>query len=176
MRPAHSSRRRQALGVVPVLVFTALLTACGDDSSGGDIVEPPPQPAPVASVTVTAPATTIEVGQTVQLVATAFDAAGVTLQNRAFDWAPSNPTLATVFASGLVTGVAPGEVQISATSEGVTGTIGMTITPVPQPPPTPTGPPGLQEIANGLDFPLSLTSPPGDGRLFVVERGGTIRV
>ena len=150
--------------------------ACGDGRSGGDIVEPPPQPAPVASVTVTAPATTIQVGQTVQLVATAFDADGATLQNRPFDWVPSNPTLATVFASGLVTGVAPGEVQISATSEGVTGTIAITITPVPQPPPPPTGPPGLQEIASGLDFPLHLSSPPGDERLFVLEKGGAIRV
>jgi glucose/arabinose dehydrogenase len=35
---------------------------------------------------------------------------------------------------------------------------------------------GLQQVASGLDFPLSLTSPPGDDRLFVVEKGGAIRV
>ncbi|HVD33640.1 MAG TPA: PQQ-dependent sugar dehydrogenase, partial [Gemmatimonadales bacterium] len=34
----------------------------------------------------------------------------------------------------------------------------------------------LQQIASGLDFPLYLTSPPGDDRLFVVEKGGAIRV
>ncbi|HYC32471.1 MAG TPA: PQQ-dependent sugar dehydrogenase [Gemmatimonadales bacterium] len=35
---------------------------------------------------------------------------------------------------------------------------------------------GLQEVAGGLAFPLYLTSPPGDGRLFIVEKGGRIRV
>jgi uncharacterized protein YjdB len=103
---------------------------CGDDDRGNN-QEPPPPPAPVASVAITAPTSTIQVGQTLQLTATAYDADGATLENRAFDWAPSNPTIATVFASGFVTGVAPGEVQISATSEGVTGTIAITIVPAP---------------------------------------------
>jgi glucose/arabinose dehydrogenase len=35
----------------------------------------------------------------------------------------------------------------------------------------------LREVATGLDFPLFLTAPPGDGtRLFVVEKTGRIRV
>ena len=35
----------------------------------------------------------------------------------------------------------------------------------------------LELVANGLDQPLYLTSPPGDSdRLFVVERGGTVRI
>lgn len=34
----------------------------------------------------------------------------------------------------------------------------------------------LEEIATGLDQPLWLTAPPGDERLFVVERGGVIRI
>ena len=37
-------------------------------------------------------------------------------------------------------------------------------------------PVALQQVASGLAFPLYLTAPPGDPRLFVVERGGTIRV
>jgi glucose/arabinose dehydrogenase len=46
---------------------------------------------------------------------------------------------------------------------------------------TPTFPDGtvhvtLQEVASGLAFPLYLTAPPGDSRLFIVERGGAIRV
>jgi glucose/arabinose dehydrogenase len=36
---------------------------------------------------------------------------------------------------------------------------------------------GLAEVASGLNFPLYLTSPPGDTeRLFIVEKGGTIRI
>ncbi len=44
-------------------------------------------------------------------------------------------------------------------------------------PPIGTVPVGLQEIASGLNFPLYLTSPPGDtDRLFIVERAGAIRI
>ncbi len=35
---------------------------------------------------------------------------------------------------------------------------------------------GLQPIATGLDMPVYVTSPPGDPRLFVLEKKGTIRV
>ena len=34
----------------------------------------------------------------------------------------------------------------------------------------------LHLVASDLDFPVHLTAPPGDPRLFVVEKGGTIRV
>lgn len=43
-------------------------------------------------------------------------------------------------------------------------------------PPAGTVPVALAAIASGLSFPVYLTSPPGDERLFVVEKGGTIRV
>ena len=34
----------------------------------------------------------------------------------------------------------------------------------------------LQEVAAGLNVPLYLTAPPGDPRLFIVEKSGTIRI
>src|SRR5690606_9670277 len=35
----------------------------------------------------------------------------------------------------------------------------------------------LEAVASGLSFPLLLTAPPGDtSRLFIVEKGGTIRI
>src|SRR5512138_3403218 len=48
----------------------------------------------------------------------------------------------------------------------------------PSEPPPPDGPVpvALQEVAAGLSFPLNLTAPPGDPRLFIVEKGGAIRV
>lgn len=47
----------------------------------------------------------------------------------------------------------------------------------PDPGPGPgEGQPALREVADGLDFPVHLASPPGDGRLFVVEKRGTIRI
>jgi glucose/arabinose dehydrogenase len=47
---------------------------------------------------------------------------------------------------------------------------------------SPIGPPegtvqvGLDPVASGLSFPLYLTAPPGDPRLFIVEKGGAIRI
>src|SRR5215213_9482037 len=34
----------------------------------------------------------------------------------------------------------------------------------------------LQEVAQGLTFPVFLISPPGDRRLFVIEKPGRIRI
>lgn len=43
-------------------------------------------------------------------------------------------------------------------------------------PPDGTEPVALQQVASGLIFPLYLTAPDGDSRLFIVEKGGTIRI
>jgi glucose/arabinose dehydrogenase len=43
-------------------------------------------------------------------------------------------------------------------------------------PPDGTEPVALQLVASGLNFPLDLTAPDGDTRLFIVEKGGTIRI
>src|SRR5690349_15984767 len=48
--------------------------------------------------------------------------------------------------------------------------------PPTEPPPTGTVPVGLEAVASGLDFPLYLTAPSGDARLFIAEKGGRIRV
>lgn len=63
------------------------------------------------------------------------------------------------------------------------GSAGLSSEPAPQPAPVSTpsaanAPPSLavQAIASGLSSPLFLTSPDGDMRLFVVERGGSIRI
>ena len=86
----------------------------------------------VASVEVTPPAATALVGATVQLAATPKDAAGNPLTGRAVAWQTSDATIATVDATGLVTGkAAGGPVTITATSEGKNGTSAVTITLVP---------------------------------------------
>jgi len=63
------------------------------------------------------------VGTAVQLSATTKDAQGNTLSSRAITWSSSAEAVATVNATGLVTGVsAGGPVTITATSEGQLGT------------------------------------------------------
>jgi glucose/arabinose dehydrogenase len=161
----------------PALVALAFLWAC--DDGGGDLQDNTP-PA-VTQVTLSAPATTIAVGDTVQLRAVALDAEGDSLDDRTVEWASADTAVATVSDSGMVTGLSAGEVQISATVEAVTGAIAITVSsteppPPPPPPPPGTDTPGLEEIASGLAFPVGLASPPGDERLFIVEKGGTIHI
>ena len=158
----------------PALVALAFLWACGDD--GGDLQGN--NPSAVAQVTVSAPATTVAVGNDLQLVAVALDAEGDSLDDRTVEWASANPAVATVSEAGMVTGLSAGEAEISATVETVTGTLAITVSADEPPPPPPpgTGEPGLEEIASGLAFPVGLASPPDDERLFIVEKGGTIHV
>jgi uncharacterized protein YjdB len=83
--------------------------------------------APVATVTVTPSSATILTGQTQQLTATMKDLLGNTLTGRSVTWSTSDPSVATVSPSGLVTGVDAGSVTITATSEGKTGTATITV-------------------------------------------------
>ena len=66
-------------------------------------------------------------GATVQLTAGAFDANGHAMAEAEFSWESSDATVATVNASGLVTGVAVGVATITATSESTSGSAGVTV-------------------------------------------------
>ncbi|HVH10525.1 MAG TPA: Ig-like domain-containing protein [Gemmatimonadales bacterium] len=85
---------------------------------------------PVASVTVSPTTASVAVGATVQLAATTKDSAGNVLTGRVITWTSSNPALATVSGTGLVTGVGAGSDIITATSEGKAGTAAVTVTAV----------------------------------------------
>jgi DNA/RNA endonuclease G (NUC1) len=87
-------------------------------------------PAPVATVTVTPAVWSLKAGTTKQLVATATDANGVATPTT-FAWASADPTIATVDASGLVTGKLPSAnaVLITATSaNGKSASASVTVT------------------------------------------------
>src|SRR5437879_4146741 len=83
---------------------------------------------PVASVAVSPVAAGLTVGAATQLTATPEDSTGTALGGRAVTWATSNGAVATVSASGLVTGVATGSATITATSDGRSGTATISVT------------------------------------------------
>jgi outer membrane protein assembly factor BamB len=110
------------------IALFGLLAACGGD---GNPVETP-KPAPETnSVQVTGPSAGMRVGQTMQLSATARDAAGNAIAGRTFAWTSSSEAVASVSPAGLVTSAAPGSVTIRATADGKTGEVTLTITPRP---------------------------------------------
>ena len=111
---------------------TATITAMSEGKTGTANMTvtsaPPPPPPAVASVSVTPATASVTLGQTTQLTATPRDASGNALTGRVVTWASSNSAVASVNASGLVTGVAAGSATITATSEGKSGTSAITVT------------------------------------------------
>lgn len=84
---------------------------------------------PVSFVVVTPPSASVGVGNTTALTASVRDASNIPLGGRVVTWGSSDTNVATVSATGVVTGVAVGAVTITATSEGRTGTATITVTP-----------------------------------------------
>ena len=112
--------------VTGVAAGTATITATSEGQSGTSDVTV--TPAPVASVAVTPSPASVQAGQTLQLTATPKDANGNPLSGRVITWASNNTAVATVSGSGLVSGVTAGSATITATSEGKSGTSGVTVT------------------------------------------------
>jgi uncharacterized protein YjdB len=96
------------------------------DSESCTVVVTPP----VASVSVTPSSATVTVGATTPLTATPKDAQGNAL-DRPVSWSSSDPAVAAVDGSGLVTGVAEGSATVTASSEGKSGSAAITVTPIP---------------------------------------------
>ena len=84
---------------------------------------------PIALVRISPPAGNVAVGGTLSLQGEALDGTGELLPNRVFEWSSSAPAVATVSATGVVTGVSLGQATISATGEGKTGTALITVSP-----------------------------------------------
>ncbi len=85
----------------------------------------------IPPITLSPAAANVSVGDSVQLAATLKDTAGNVLSGRSVLWASSDWGVATVSASGLVTGAAVGAPTITATSEGLRGTVSITVANVP---------------------------------------------
>jgi hypothetical protein len=102
---------RRLAAALPLLALLA--AACSDSTSPGPSL---------ATIDVTPPADTVEVGQTVQLQATPLDQSGDVLDGQSIAWSSADEDVASISTSGMVTGLAPGgPVTMTATSGGVSG-------------------------------------------------------
>ncbi len=86
-------------------------------------------PAPVARVSVTPQAPAVRAGETVTLAAAAADRHGQVLADRVVSWRSADEKLATVSAAGVVTGVAEGSVEVTASVEGQHAGVKVKVTP-----------------------------------------------
>ncbi|MGQ0701723.1 MAG: Ig-like domain-containing protein, partial [Gemmatimonadales bacterium] len=111
----------------PLAALVAAVSTLGCPSEGGvsNVLV-------VAVVEVAPDIREIVQGETLQLSATPKTASGITVTGRTTSWSSTDPQVATVSSSGLVTGVnVGGPVRIRATVDGITGDAVITVRPVP---------------------------------------------
>lgn len=114
--------------------FSLLVLSGCSGGSVGDITDVGP-PGAVASIEITASATSVEPGGTLQLTATARDASGRTISNAPLQWSSNGPFMATVSSSGMVRGRSVGTPEITVTSTaGITGRRAIAVTAPARPP------------------------------------------
>ena len=102
---------------IVVMVLLSLCCACSGGGTGPGNVS-----GPVASIAVDAATTTsVFIGSTISLVASAHNSSGATIGGQTFTWSSSNPLVATVSSAGVVTGVAAGVASISASIGSIVG-------------------------------------------------------
>ena len=115
--------------VTAVANGTSTITATAGDASGSATVTVAQE---VSTVAVAPDTATVLEGDTLRLAATATDANGQVVAGVEFTWASGDTAVAVVDASGLVTGVAAGQVQVTATAAGLTGRAELAVvTPLP---------------------------------------------
>ena len=103
---------------------TATITATAGSASGGAQVTVAQE---ASSVTVSPAADTLVVGDTLRLNAEAADANGHAVAGAEFAWVSQDTLVAVVDGAGLVTGIAAGDVAVTATSSGATGAAALTV-------------------------------------------------
>lgn len=110
------------------LAAALLLTTLAGCGGGGDGTT---SPSGVARVEVTAPSPSMEVGASMLVTTRYFDGKNAQLSGRTVSYTSSSATVATVQPTGLVTALATGSVTITATVDGKSGTVSISVTPVP---------------------------------------------
>jgi uncharacterized protein YjdB len=86
---------------------------------------------PVVAMEMSPTTAAVIVGQSMPLEASPVAADSSTLAGQTITWSSSNSAVAAVSSAGAVTGVAPGTAEVQATSSGVSGTVAVTVSPVP---------------------------------------------
>jgi trimeric autotransporter adhesin len=126
LRVAMVSTAGVVTGVGP---GSATITAASEGKTGTSAVTV--VPTAIASVTLQPDTATIRVGASTALTPTVKDVTGAVVSDRDIAWTSSNVAVATVSATGVVTGRAVGTATVSATSGGKSGSAFVTVVAVP---------------------------------------------
>lgn len=160
------SGTRRAAARLAIAAGVVLVAGCRERS----LTQPVPGAPTVMRVVVGPAPDTIAVGGSVQLTATVYDSAGAVLTGRVVDWTVADTSVATVSASGLVSGAAFGVDSVIATVEGRQGGARVAVFPA--------GP--AADIGGLWDWTEQLAGPPGaavctdTGTFSLVQNGAVV--
>jgi hypothetical protein len=148
--------RCAALSAGAALLFVA--NGCGADNGSGP-------GSGVASVQISAPASSVQVNGTLSFAAVARDASGAVVPGATVSWSSSAAAVATVSPSGTVRGVSVGTTVISASAGGVTSTVSVSVTPDDTPASLTIASTSPVILVSGVSLPLVVTVRAADGHV-----------
>ncbi len=121
-------RRRRNIGYVIVTAgaFLAVLSCGGEDATAPPPTAPPSAPTP-SRVTIEPEQIVVVAGDTVRLRGRVLDERSRIISDAPLTWTSSDPAVAAVDASGLVTGIREGQASITATSGPVNASAPATV-------------------------------------------------
>jgi hypothetical protein len=111
---------RSSTGIRWALAWVAALAACGDSGT---------EPAAVARIDLETTTLQLELGDSARVSVTVRDGAGNVLAGRALAWSSSDARVARVSADGVVTGLAAGTATVTASAEGQSAAVAVTVQP-----------------------------------------------
>jgi acyl-CoA thioesterase-1 len=149
-----------AKSIALAIVIAFAVVGCGGSGAITGTTTGTTTPSPtVTTVTVTGPSPSSHPGESAQFTATATLSNGTTQTvTTQASWQSSTATVANVTITGMVTAVAPGETDIRAIYQSVTGTMHVTVTavtPTPSPGPSPTPSPSPAPSPSPSTFTVS---------------------
>jgi len=103
------------------------VAACGGGGDGGKVTT---EPVRVDKVALSHGSANLLVGDSILIVATPRDVSGNAIAGRNVTWTTSSAATARVSTVGWVTGVAPGSATITASSEGKSSIVAVSVSPV----------------------------------------------
>jgi uncharacterized protein YjdB len=178
MNAAKWLYKDQFLRLFPVLLLSALvgcsassthLASSGSGSGSGSGSSPT-----LASIVISPQNPSLRAGATQQLSAQGTDSSGhQTVITASVQWNSSNPAVATIASSGLLTAVSPGTANITASLNGVSATTKLTVVAATATVKAIAISPASPSLAAGATQQLSLTATYSDGSSGALTTGVT---
>jgi len=154
-------------GLVTAMALGSTIITATDQAAVGTLVVSV-VPRTVSSLLVVGP-TIVPTGQTSELTASASTSSGKQVVTSGVTWQSSNPGVASVSDAGILTAIAPGTVTITASYQGVTGSLTVTVANVTVSAVTLYG---TTTVTRGGTTQLTATAVLGDGSRRIVTNVG----